>query len=137
VPQFQPGIVIPIKIHPEDPMKIAIDWQASSVPDIQKEKPVYGERYSVTDENLIKREGIDGYATIVDIMDTGKSEDFKPVVEVHYEIEHPDTETYSLVRELALPTAVIHQFQKTIGKKFRARIHPHDRTKMTIDIQFS
>ena len=137
VPQFQPGIVIPIKIHPEDPMKIAIDWQASSVPDVETEKPVYGERYSVTDENLIKRDGIDGYAKIVDIIDTGKSEDFKPVIEVQYEIERPDTENYTFTKELALPTAVIHQFKRTIGKKFKARIHPHDRTKMTIDMQFS
>jgi len=26
LPQFQPGVVLPIKIDPQDPMKIAIDW---------------------------------------------------------------------------------------------------------------
>lgn len=136
VPQFQPGTVIPIKIDPEDPMKIAIDWQASSVPDIGTEKPVYGEDYSVTDEYLMKSEGIDGCVRIMDIVDTGKSKDFHPVVEVHYEVERPDMESYSFAKELALPTEVIHKFKNTIGKKLKARIHPHDKTKMNIDVQF-
>ena len=118
-------------------MKVAIDWQASSIPEINAQKPVYGEEYSVTDENLIKREGIDGYVKFMDIVDTGKSKDFNIVVEIQYEVERPDMETYSFTKELALPTEVIHKFKKSIGKKFKARIHPHDRTKMTIDVQFT
>lgn len=137
LPQFQPGAVIPIKIHPTDPQKVAIDWQASSVPDIQMEKPTYGgEHYSVTDDNLIKREGIDGYATIMDVLDTGKSKDFNPVVEVYYTVERPDTDPYSFAKEMTIPTEVVHKFKKVIGKKFKARIHPHDRTKMVIDVKF-
>ena len=60
----------------------------------------------------------------------------KPIVEVHYEVERPDMEPYAFAKELALPTEVISKFKNTIGKKFKARIHPQDKTKMNIDVQF-
>lgn len=136
IPQFQPGAVIPIKISQDDPNQIAIDWNASSVPAVEKEKPTFGAEWSVTDQNLLKREGIDGSAKILSILDTGKSKNFNPVVQIEYEVKAKNIEPYTFTRELTFPTNVVLLLKKVIGKTYPARIHPQDRTKVKVDITF-
>lgn len=136
VPQFQPGAVLPIKIALDDPQKIAIDWQASAVPDIKVKKPTVGPEWSVLDQSLLKREGKDGTATILSIIDTGKSKNFNPVVRLEYEVKTPDSEPYSFSKEIPIPTETIQKLQKVIGRSFPAKIHPHDRKKIKVDITF-
>ena len=137
VPQFQPGAVIPIKISLEDPQKIAINWHASSVPDIAKtKKPTIGTEWSVLDRTLLNREGKDGTATLLNITDTGKSEDFNPVVLLEYEVKVANEEPYKFSKEVPMPSEAVKMMQKVIGRSFPARIHPHDRTKIKVDVTF-
>lgn len=137
VPQFQPGAVIPIKISLEDYQKIAIDWRASSVPGTQEaEKPIVGAEWSVLDRTLMNREGKDGSATLLNITDTGKSKNFHPVVLLEYEVKTAHEEPYKFSKEVPMPSEAVKMMQKVIGKSFPARIHPHDRTKIKVDVTF-
>jgi hypothetical protein len=136
IPQFQPGAVIPIKISLDDPQKIAIDWQASRIPDIQTKKPSYGAEWSVLDQSLLKREGKDGRALLLSIADTGKSKNFNPIVRLEYQVTVRDEKPYTFHKEIPMPSEAIKMMQKVIGRSFPARIHPHDRTKIKVDITF-
>lgn len=132
VPQFQPGAVIPVLIHPEDPQKVIIDWQGEGGG--QAETPSYGRKYSAADERLLEEQGIAGRATLVDLQPTGRSEDYNPVVSVTYDIDPSDGEPYSFTKETALPTKIIQMMQARIGKTFPCKIHPNDGTKVSIHL---
>lgn len=131
VPQFQPGAVIPLLIHPEDPTKIAINWQGSA----KKEVPTYyGPGRTALDDKLIEEQGIDGRATIIAVEPTGRSKDFNPIVAITYEINPADGEVYSFTKELPMPTAKIQFIQSKVGQTYPTRIHPHDGTKINVMI---
>lgn len=132
IPQFQPGAVIPVLVHPEDPMKVIIDWQGAGAS--RSQAPSYGAKRSSVDQRLIDEQGIDGRATLVSIEPTGRSEDYNPVVAITYDVDPDDGEPYSFTKETPFPTKVIQMMQARVGKTFPCRIHPTDGTKLTVHI---
>jgi len=133
VPQFQPGAVIPIKIDPENPDKIIIDWQRGSSGE-QVVAPSVGSKWSEMDKRLLEAEGIDGTAKYLALEDTGRSQDFNPVVRATIEVTPKGGEPYTFDKDVPLPTNVIGLLRSKLGKSFPARIHPHDGTKVSIQI---
>ncbi|MCK4593462.1 hypothetical protein KAU45_03090 [bacterium] len=133
VPRFQPGAVIPIKIDPENPQKVIVDWQRGAS-DAPAEKPAVGARWSEMDKQLLEREGIDGTAKYLSLEDTGRSKDFNPIVRVTLEVEAPDIEPYTFTKDVPLPTYAIQLIRGKLGQSFPARIHPQDGTKVSINI---
>jgi len=133
VPQFQPGAVIPIKIDPENPDKIIIDWQRGSSGG-QVEEPSVGSKWSEMDKRLLESEGIDGTAKYLALQDTGRSQDFNPVVRATLEVTPKGGEPYTFEKDIPLPTNVIGLLRTKLGKSFPARIHPHDGTKVSVHI---
>jgi len=133
VPQFQPGAVIPIKIDPENPDKIIIDWRRGSSGEAP-EAPSVGNTWSEADRQLVEREGIDGTAKYLSLEDTGRSKDFNPVVRATIEVSPKGGETYTFEKDVPLPTNIIGVIRSKIGKSFPARIHPNDGTKVSIHI---
>ena len=98
VPQFQPGAMIPIKIDPNDPQKIAINWsgqagggqQSATSAAAPGSQPVGNiDEWSQSDNTLLDQQGIDGTAKLLSVEDTGKSENFNPVVKISYENTSP------------------------------------------------
>jgi hypothetical protein len=133
VPQFQPGAVIPIKIDPENPDKIIIDWQRGSS-GAAPEAPSVGAKWSEMDKRLLEAEGIDGTAKYLALEDTGRSQDFNPVVHATIEVTPKGGEPYTFEKDVPLPTNVIGILRAKLGHSFSARIHPHDGTKVSINI---
>ncbi len=133
VPQFQPGAVIPIKIDPENPETVIVDWQrgASGEP---AEKPVVGSKWSEMDKQLLERDGIDGTAKYLSLEETGRSKDFNPIVRVTVEVDPSDGEPYTFTKDVPLPTYAIKLIRGKLGQSFPARIHPQDGTKVSINI---
>jgi hypothetical protein len=142
VPQFQPGALIPVKIDPLDPQKIAIDWsgeiQQSASPAASSGTPTVGnvDNWTQSDNILLDEQGIDGTAKLVSIEDTGKSKNFNPVVKISYEIRARNIDTYTFSKEVPLPTQTINLLKGVIRKSFPARIHPHDHTKIKVNVTF-
>lgn len=137
VPQFQPGANIPIKIDPNDPQKVVIDWQRGTTPS-SGSKPTVGnvDQWTSMDHSMLDQQGIDGTAKILSIEDTGRSENFNPVVKISYEVRSPKIDTYTFSKEVPLPTTTVQMLKKVVRKSFPARIHPQDRTKIKVDINF-
>ena len=86
VPQFQPGANIPIKIDPDDPQNVVIDWKRGIGPagPANVSKPTVGnvDQWTSSDNQLLDQQGIDGTAKMLAIEDTGQSKDFNPVVKI-------------------------------------------------------
>jgi hypothetical protein len=133
VPQFQPGAVIPIKIDPDDPQKVIVDWQRGSSGEAP-EAPSVGAKWSEADKRLVETEGIDGTAKYLALEDTGRSQDFNPIVRATIEVTPKGGETYTFDKDVPLPTNVIGIIRSKIGQSFPARIHPNDGTKVSIHI---
>jgi hypothetical protein len=142
VPRFQPGALIPVRIDPADPQKVVIDWSGGvdqgSPPAAAAATPTVGniDGWTQQDNQLLDEQGIDGSAKLLSIEDTGKSLDFNPVVKISYEIRGRNIDTYSFSKEVPLPTQTINMLKKVIRKSFPARIHPHDRTKIKVNVTF-
>jgi hypothetical protein len=132
VPQFQPGAVIPIKIDPENPDKIIIDWQRGSAG--EQEAPSVGNKWSEMDNRLLEAEGIDGTAKYLALEDTGRSRDFNPIVHATIEVTPKGGEPYTFDKDVPLPTNVVGLIRSKLGHSFPARIHPHDGTKVSIHL---
>lgn len=144
VPQFQPGVMIPVKIDPNDANKIVIDWSGNAGSRVQSSSrsesgmPTVGNvhEWTAADNQLLEEQGIDGSAKILSLEDTGKSENFNPVVRLTYEVRGRNLDPYTFSKEIALPTPVVQQLKGVVRKSFPARIHPHDRTKIKVNVTF-
>jgi hypothetical protein len=140
VPQFQPGAAFAVKIDPADPQKVVIDPEGASK--LQGSaaaggKPtVQGKGWTKADHVLLEQDGKDGMAKLLGLEDTGRSEDFNPVVSISYEVYLPGEEPYSFTKEIAIPSNYIQQMKSVVGRTFPCRVHPHDRTKINVDITF-
>jgi len=145
VPQFQPGAMIPVKVDPNDPMNIAINWSgdinagqqgapSAAAPGSQAVGNI--DEWTQSDNTLLEEQGIDGTAKLLSIEDTGKSENFNPVVKISYEIRARDMDTYTFSKEVPLPTQTINLLKGVIRKSFPARIHPYDQTKIKVNVTF-
>jgi len=140
VPQFQPSAMFAVKIDPADPQKVVFDKEGMG--DIQGAsagggKPtVGGKGWTKADRVLLKQDGKDGMAKLLGVEDTGKSEDFNPVVALSYEVFLPGEEPYSFTKEVAMSTEIVKKLRTVVGKTFQARVHPKDKTKISVDITF-
>jgi hypothetical protein len=129
-----------VKIDPANPQRVVIDPEGasrmrSSVA-ADGRPTVGGKDWTEADHVLLKQDGKDGMAKILNIEDTGKSEDFNPVVRLSYEVYLPGEEPYNVTKEVPMPTSYVQQLKTVIGKTFPARIHPHDREKLSVNITF-
>jgi len=127
VPQFQPGVRIPVKIDPLDPNKVIIDSER------EPEKPVYGNVGSTEDVNRIKTKGKKGTAKIISVEDTGKSKDFNTVVKMILEVSGPDIKKYSFEKEVPVPTNVAKMFVP--GKTFSCVVDPENPESVMLDME--
>ncbi len=75
-------------------------------------------------------------AQIKKVEDTGKSENFNPVIIIGYEVFIPNESSYYFEKEIAMPTDAVLKIKSLIGKSYKARVHPTDRTKIVVDINF-
>jgi hypothetical protein len=140
VPQFQPGANIPVRVDPSDPQQVVIDWKRGISPagPANASKPTVGnvDQWTGSDNALLDQQGIDGTAKMLAIEDTGKSKDFNPVVKITYEVRSPKIDTYTFSKEVPLPTTTVKMLKKVVRKSFPAKIHPHDQTKIKVDVTF-
>lgn len=139
VPQFQPGVAFAVKVDPADPQKVVID--AEGAKKLQgtvagAQPTVGGKGWTKADHVLLKQDGKDGMAKLLGADDTGRSEDFNPVVKMTYEVYLPGQEPYTFSKEVAMPSHLVKQIQPVIGKTFSCRVHPKDRTKINVNITF-
>lgn len=133
VPQFQPGASFAVRVDPNNLQNVVFD---SSGTQRHSRPTVGGEDWTEMDIELLQNEGIDGMAKIISINDTGQSKDFQPVVKVVYEVFLPGESSYTIERELALPTIAIQKLQGCIGKTYKARVHPYNKERMVVNIDF-
>lgn len=126
VPQFQPGVRIPVKIDPLDPNKVIIDSERTS------EKPVYGNVGSSDDVQRIQTKGKKGTATIISVEDTGKSKDFNTIVKVLLEVSGPEIKKYSFEKEIPVPTNVAKMFVP--GKTYPCVVDPENPETVMLDM---
>jgi hypothetical protein len=133
VPQLQPGAQIPVKVDRQDNSKIVFDQKrvtAASMPKVE------GKGWSELDREMVEKNGKDGMVTIIGVEDTGKSEDFKPVILLVFDVQTPGETVYRVKKELAIASEMIVKFQSVTGKSFKAKIHPNDKEKVSMDIIF-
>ncbi len=141
LPQLQPGAVISVKVDPSNPQKVTLDTsgQASvySRSSAQSSRLVgNSDEWSTMDEVLLRQDGVDGMAKLLDIQDTGRSENFKPVVRMTYEVAIAGKESYVFSKDVDLPPDVIARLRNLIGKTYPCRVHPRDRKKIKVNVTF-
>jgi hypothetical protein len=85
-------------------------------------------RNEVKDTALWKR----ATARILSVKDTGRSKDFKPVVILTVEVSGSGIETYTVEKEVALPTFVIKRLVKETT--LTAKIDPDDPTHIMLSL---
>ncbi len=131
MPQFQPGAIFPVKIDPENPKVVVIDF------DLLNDDFIYlATDTAITNEDKMKIQssGINGNVKLIELSDTGKSENFKPVVKSVWEITPSTLESYTLIFKKALDIAVVDELKKLLNHSFNARIHPDNKEIIKIDI---
>jgi hypothetical protein len=140
VPQFQPGTMFAVKVDPEDPQKVVLDPEGASRFQgsvAARGKPtVGGKGWTQLDHTLLERDGKDGVAKVLSIEDTGRSEDFNPVVRVSYEVFIPREEPYNVTKDIPMPTQIVQQMRQVVGRSFPCRVHPQDPQKIQVNITF-
>jgi hypothetical protein len=104
VPQFQPGVMIPVRIDPLDPNKVVIDTER------EPEKPVYGNVPDQEEMDWIKTRGKKGTAKVISVEDTGKIEGSDPIVKVTLEVSGPDIKKYPVAKEIPVPKSLTRMF---------------------------
>ncbi len=133
VPQLQPGAQIPVKVDKQDEKKIVFDQKRVTAASKPK---VGGKGWTQMDHELVEKSGKEGMVTIIGLEDTGKSEDFKPVVFLIFDVQTAGENVYRVRRELTLQSEMVDKFKSVIGKSFKAKIHPNDKEKVSMDIVF-
>ena len=140
VPQFQPGAMFAVRVDLNDPQMVVFDPEGMSriqgMAGAGAQPSVGGKTWTEADRVLLKQDGKDGMAKILVVEDTGRSEDFNPVVRLSYEVYLPGEEPYNVTKEVPMPTAYVQQLKNVIGKTFPARVHPKDKTKISVNITF-
>jgi len=137
VAQFQPGAQFAVKVDRADKNNVVFNAQDTKTMTENTQKPTYGGKgWTALDRLRLEQAGIDGMAKLISIEDCGKSENFYPVVMIGYEVSLPGETPYFFEKEIAMPTEAIIKLKTLTGKSFKARVHPDDRTKITVDFTF-
>lgn len=137
VPQFQPGASFAVKVDRADKNNVVLNQQLSGALSNSSSMPIFkGKDWTENDHRLLKESGIDALAKLISIEDTGKSEDFNPIIKIGYEVYIPGESSYDLEKEIAMPTDVVLKLKTLIGKSYKAKVHPDDRNKITVKFIF-
>jgi hypothetical protein len=132
VPQFQPGVKFPVRIHHHEKELIVFDHEKA----LMQQQPSYSAiQWTEEDKEIVKNQGIEARANLLNIEDTGKTTDFKPIVKLFWNIQIPGNAAYQIEREISADTAAIVVLKQSIGKSFNAKVHPKDKEKVQIDVR--
>ena len=141
IPQFQPGAMFRVKVNSEDKLLVVLDTSQATgrnTQDSGENIPQVGEGdWTETDRKAVEERGIDGTAKILEITDTGRTDNFKPVAHVLYEVSVPGSTPYTSGKDYALDSEVIEALQAQTGKVFKARVHPDNPERFMVEINFS
>jgi hypothetical protein len=121
VPQVQPGNILPLRVHPDDPRRLAIDWAAEDAPPLR-----VGVAFSEAEERLLKSRGREGTAQLLSLEDTGRSENFLPVCRVKMKVTLPGEEPYENITEMPLPPSAVEMVRSSLGGSVRCLVNPDD-----------
>lgn len=131
--QLQPGVKLPVKVDLTDKNLVVFDQAgvtAASTP------TVGGKNWTDEDRRLLETSGIDAMALLQSMDDTGKSEDFKLIISVTYEVYKPGEEPYIVEKEIPIPSEAVQPMRSAVGKTFKAKVHPYDPQKIVVEIVF-
>lgn len=157
IPMVQPGNMVYVRYDPNSHV-VALASRGNIIPESQEGtttsddqrvaqiydlesasdgKPIVSNNdWSETDKALVEREGKNCFITLRSIKETDRSQNSMPLVQLSYDVFVSHEEPYMVTKEVPMPTIYFQQLQKTIGKNFSARVHPHDREKLLIDFIF-
>jgi len=127
VPQVQPGNVLPLKVHPENPQRLMIDWAAEDVPPLR-----VGIAFSEDEERLLKSGGREGTAQLLSMEDTGRSENFLPVCCVKMIVTLPGEEPYDNEVEIPLPPSAVELIRESLGGSVPCVVNPDDKRRVKL-----
>jgi hypothetical protein len=127
VPQVQPGHILPLKVHPEKPRWLMIDWAAEDVPPLR-----VGLEFSEAEERLLKSRGREGTARLLSLEDTGRSENFLPVCRVKMIVTLPGGEPYDNEVEMPLPPSAVERVRESLGGSVRCLVNPDDKRRVKL-----
>ncbi|MFH0864678.1 MAG: hypothetical protein V1904_00680 [Bacteroidota bacterium] len=133
LPQLQPGVKFPVKVDASDKNLVVFDESGVAS---EKMPSVGGKNWTEEDRTLLEKSGIEAMALLMDMKDTGRSEDFKIIVAIIYEVYIPGEEPYKIEKEIPVPSETVQLMRSALGKTFKARVHPNDRQKISVDIRF-
>jgi hypothetical protein len=133
LPQLQPGVTFPVKVDLTDKNLVVFDQSgvmAGNTP------TVGGKNWTDEDRRLLESSGIQAMALLKEVEDTGKSEDFKLIISVCYEVYKPGEEPYTVEKEIPIPAESVQLMRSAVGKTFKAKVHPYDPQKIVVEIVF-
>jgi hypothetical protein len=133
LPQLQPGVKFPVKVDATD-KNLVVYNESGAVS--AKTPSVGGKNWTEEDRILLEKSGIDAMALLMSMKDTGRSEDFKPIAEITYEVYISGEAPYKIEKEIPIPPEAVQLMRSAVGKTFKARVHPNDRQKISVDIKF-
>jgi hypothetical protein len=131
LPQLQPGTILPVKVDPYD--KNLVVYNEAGASEIQK-PTIGGKGWTDEDRRLLEQSGIDAMAMLQSFEDTGKSENFKLIAIIQYEVFIPGKEPYEVRKEIPVPADAVHVMRAAVGKTFKCRVHPADPQKIVVDV---
>lgn len=134
IPQFQPGAIFPVKIDPDDPKSVVIDTK------LLNEGVIYLTgclEITNVDKTKIENSGIAGKAKLIELSDTGKSENFKTIIKVVWEILPLSDKCYKFSYNKAMDSFAIDELKEILNHSFNARIHPDNKEKIKINFSSS
>ncbi len=134
VPQFQLGAWLNVRIDPTDNQKVVYFPESAEIKIHHERDKIGADRWTEKDKELIKSEGKEGEAKILSVEDTGKSENFKPVVKITYEVRTGREIPYRVQKEMPLSSEIILQLRKKINNTYPAKIHPFKRDLIIVEI---
>lgn len=135
VPQLKPGAFLAIKINPNNSQEIEIDPNGEGLKGFENRKNYSESGLTQGDNEIIQKEGKDGMAEVLEVRDTGKSENMMPIVEITYQITGSGIEPYKLLSKIPMATEHVELVKSYIGQKVSAKIHPDDKNKVAMDFQ--
>jgi hypothetical protein len=135
VPQLQIGAMIAIKINPNNSQEIEIDPEGEGLKGFENRQDYNEAGSNLADSELIRKEGKDGEAEVLEVRDTGESKDMMPIVEITYQITGSSIEPYKLLSKVSMATEHIELIKSYIGQKIPAKIHPNNKNKVAMDFQ--
>jgi len=125
---------VPVKIDPNNPNNVVLDINESSVSGGGLTENIMGKNISNQDYELISN-GINAQAKIIDIKNTGKTENINSVIQMTYEVQIPNKLYYTLTKEAPMSMQAFELAKGFIGKNVPAKVHPNDNNKVGLEFR--